>query len=75
MLSAMLIAPAVFAATGQRVGVETEVGEYAAADPIPYESCLEVCIDDLERDFEIFYPDFSRAEPLLAIFFLLAFSL
>ena len=64
--SAMLITPAVFAATGQHVGIETEVGEAAAADPSPYESCLEVCIDELERDLEIFRPDFTRADPLLA---------
>ena len=29
-------------------------------------SCLEVCIDELERDLEIFRPDFTRADPLLA---------
>ena len=64
--SAMLIAPAVHAAIGQRVGLAGEVADPDAEDKSPYEACLEVCIANLERDHEIYRPDFSRADAHVA---------
>ena len=61
--SAMLIAPAVEAATGFRVGERPDVDDLAA-EISPFDACLEVCASHLENDLGISRPDFSRAGPL-----------
>ena len=65
-LGTQLIAPAVHAAIGQRVGLAGEVADPDAEDKSPYEACLEVCIANLERDHEIYRPDFLRADAHVA---------
>ena len=64
--SAMLIAPAVQAAIGQRIGIAEEIDDMAAADLSPFELCLEDSIDNLEHEYEIFRPDFNSANPSTA---------
>ena len=63
--SAMLIAPAVRAATGFSVG-EAQALDDLAAEISPFDVCLEECSTHLENDFGISRPDFSRADPMLA---------
>ena len=64
--SAMLIAPAVQAAIGQRIGIAEDIDDMAAADLSPFELCLEDSIDNLEHEYEIFRPDFNSANPSTA---------
>ena len=63
--SAMLIAPAVEAATGFRVGERPAVDDLAA-EISPFDACLEVCASHLENDLGISRPDCSRAGPIQA---------
>ena len=64
--SAMLIAPAVHAAIGQRIGVAPDLNDIFAEDVSPFETCLEDCIENLQTDLDIFRPDFARADPVVA---------
>ena len=66
MSSAMLIAPAVHAAIGQRIGVAPDLNDIFAEDVSPFETCLEDCIENLQTDLDIFRPDFARADPVVA---------
>ena len=62
----MLIAPAVDAAIGQRIGAVADPDDIFAEDLSPFETCLEDCIENLQADLDIFRPDFARADPVVA---------
>ena len=52
--SAMLIAPAVHAAIGQRIGVAPDLNDIFFEDVSPFEAYLEDCIENLQTDLDIF---------------------